>query len=68
MPKPAKTVIYNDGTRDLTAIVAEDHGGGSLDLYAPNGNNLLEIVAGVPRREKADWDESGGGKTWRDKA
>jgi len=60
-------VWFNDGTEggeDLFAIVTEDNGGDNLNLLVADNNGAFGYHNSVPRREKSDYDEAGGGDTW----
>lgn len=58
-------VFYNDGSDpDVYAIVKKENADGTLNLFIIPDSGNTDIVNGVPQREKADYDEAGGGRTW----
>lgn len=60
-------VTYNGGAgrEKEFALIAKDHGGGSLDLIilTESGN---QFEAAVPHREPSDYGPEGGGRTWHE--
>ena len=64
MPKPVQSVRYNDGEDILFALVKKDNGENNLDLIVFDKNGAPGLVAGVPKRDPADYGSEGGGVTW----
>lgn len=59
-----KHVWFNDGTdEDVFALVVKKHSPDMLDLRTFSGGSS-ELHTSVPRRDKADYGEEGGGRTW----
>lgn len=63
--QPVESVKFNDGNNaDLFAIVLKDNGGDNLNLQIIPDSGTPYVRNSVPRREKKDYDEAGGGDTW----
>lgn len=62
-----ESVYYNDGTEggeDCFALIKENNGD-MLDLLVFDASTgAPQHQDEVPRREKSDYDEAGGGRTW----
>lgn len=60
-----KAVKYNDGEKDLFAIVVDDLGGSLVNLMVvdPYAGSVT-FQTNVPKRDKKDYDAAGGGRTW----
>lgn len=61
----ATFVFFNDGTtEDIYSLVTQDNGGDDLNLFVIPASGAPYAKNGVPRREKVDYDDAGGGMTW----
>jgi hypothetical protein len=53
--------VPETGSDAVVAHVLKVNDNGTLNLQTPTG-----VETGIPHREKEDYDESGGGRTWHE--
>lgn len=60
-----ESVLFNDGNNLLFALRAHDNHDGTADLIVFDKNGVSSLHEAVPHREPDDYDEEGGGRTYR---